>query len=80
MSRPAQPIPAGLKGSSEAAMEIRLKTVGSGVEPVLYTMWRGHAFEGWRDTAKMLELERTGVIGWDGEGSPVVTTVVPTVD
>lgn len=74
MTRSENPVPAGFKGSDEAAMKIRLKTVGGGVEPVLYTMWRGHAFEGWHDTAKMLELERTGVIGWDGERKPVVAS------
>lgn len=50
-------------------MDIRLRADGT---PVLFTWYRGHAFEGWINEATLRRAEEDGVLSWDSEGNPVI--------
>jgi hypothetical protein len=49
--------------------DIRLTADG---RPVLFTWYKGHAFDGWISNANFRRAEADGVLAWDAEGNPVI--------
>jgi hypothetical protein len=53
--------------------DIRLKADGT---PILFTWYKGHAFDGWISEGNCQKAETDGVLSWAADGSPIVT--IPT--
>lgn len=41
--------------------------------PILFTRYRGHAFEGWISEEAFAKAEAEGLLRWDESGRPVVS-------
>ena len=49
------------------------KEVPNGVpEIIMYTMYKGHAFDGWISNENFARAESDGVLSWDEHGNPVI--------
>lgn len=50
--------------------DIRWKDDGT---VLLFSWYKGHAFEGWISQANFERAEADGVLSWDAEGNPIIS-------